>query len=146
MNKWKLLRVGLISFVALSSFLVPLGPQAKPSIDWSTLAIIFLFIPIGLLFVIGIQAINPMSAKVWHKPNWNLNPMNFKDPVQFFHLGAYVMLAQGIVTLCRISFSNVLFYPEALLPIVMGVGMLFGIQIVMLVFRKKYSEYTSDHS
>ena len=142
MSKWKLLRLGLILFVALSSFFVPLGPQAKPQIDWGALALIFLLIPVALVFMIGIQAINPMSAKVWRKPNWNLNPINFKDPVQFFHLGAYVMLAQGIVTLCRILFAKVPFYPEALLPAAMGVGMLLGIQIVMLTFRKKYSEHT----
>jgi hypothetical protein len=52
------------------------------------------------------------------------------------------MLAQGAVTLCRIPFAKVPFYPEALLPMVMGVGMLLGIQVVMLAFRKKYSEHT----
>jgi hypothetical protein len=142
MGKWKLLRVGLVVFVAVSSFFVPLGPQAKPPIGWGALAIIFLFIPLGLLFVIGIQAVNPLSAKVWRKPDWNLNPINFKDPVQFFHLGAYVMLTQGVVTLCRIPFAEVPFYPEALLPTVIGVGVLLGIQVVMLAFRKKYSEHT----
>ena len=142
MNKWKLLRVGLILFVAVSSFFVPIGPQVKPPIDWRVLGIIFLFIPIAILFVFGIQVINPMSAKVWRKPDWSLNPINFKDPVQFFHLGAYLMLAQGIVTLCRIPFSNVHFYPGVLIPTAMGVGTLIGIQMVMLAFRKKFSDNT----
>ena len=142
MNKWKLFRIGLIVFVAVSSFFAPFGPQAKPTIDWNTLVVIFFFIPIALLFVVGIQAANPFSAKAWRKPDWNLNPLNFRDPVQFFHLGAYAMLGQGIVILCRIPFSNVPFYPEVLLPMIIGIGILLGIQIIMLVFRSKYSKNT----
>jgi len=142
MSKWKLLRVGLVLFAAVSSLFVPLGSQAKPPIDWNALVIIFLFIPVGLFFVIGIQAANPSSAKVWRKPDWNLNPINFKDPIQFFHLGAYIMLAEGVVTLCRIPFAKEPFYPEALLPVVIGGGLLLGIQVAMLAFRKKYGEHT----
>ena len=45
MSRWKLLRVSLVMFMAVSYLFVPLGPQAKPPIDWSALAVIFLFIP-----------------------------------------------------------------------------------------------------
>ncbi len=142
MSKWKLLRIGLIVFVAVSSLFTPLEPQAKPPIGWAELGAIFIFIPLGLLFVIGIQAVNPLSAKVWRKPDWNLNPFNLRDPVQFFYFGAFLMLAQGIVTLCRFPFSNASFYPESLIPLVMGVGMLLSVQIIMFAFRSKYCENT----
>lgn len=141
-SKWKLLRIGLIVFIAASSLFTPLEPQAKPPIGWTALGAIFIFIPVGLLLLVGIQAVNPLSAKVWRKPNWNLNPFNFRDPVQFFYFGAYIMLAQGVVTLCRFPFSKAPFYPESLIPLVMGVGMLLGVQIIMLAFRSKYSEDT----
>jgi hypothetical protein len=138
MSKWKMFRLGLILFVAVSSLFVPLGPQAKPPITWGALGIIFLSIPIGFLLIIGLQAVNPMSAKVWCKPNWDANPLNFKDPVQFLHLGAYVSLGQGVVTLCRLPFAGVPFYPEALVSVVMGSGILLGIQIIRIAFRSKF--------
>ncbi|MCP4607903.1 MAG: hypothetical protein GY845_04215 [Planctomycetes bacterium] len=140
MNKWKWIRSGLMTLMMVASLFMPLEPQVKPPMDWSTLAIIFVFIPFGLLFVIGIQAFNPLSVKVWKKPNWNLNPMNFRDPVQFFHFAAYLMLAQGFITILRLPFSNNVFHPGVLIPLVMGVGLLIGVQMITLIFKSKYSE------
>lgn len=142
MNKWKLLRFALISIVVVASFFTPLEPQAKPPIDYFALLVIFLFCPIGLLFVIGIQFINPQSQRVWNKPAWSLNPINFGDPVQFFHLGAYVMLAQGVVTIIRIVTIGIPIYIEAFIPLVMSGSILLGVKLVMLVFRSKYREST----
>lgn len=142
MNKWKLFRLVMLLFAVVAAFFMPLEPKAKPPIEWASLAVIFMAIPIGLIFVIGIQAINPMTAKIWHKPNWNLSPLNFKEPLQFFHFGAYVFLAQGVVTLLRIVFSSVSFYLEALLPLVVWISMLIGIQLVIFAFGRKFSENT----
>lgn len=137
MNVWGLLRVALVLFAAVASFFVPLEPQAQPPISWLALAAIFVFCPVGLLFVLGIQVVNPWSAKIWRRPSWMLNPFNFREPLQFFHLGAYVCLAQGIVTLARVAYSSTSFYVEALLPLVMGFGILAGVQIATVVFRSK---------
>jgi len=137
MNVWSFVRVGLVLFVAVASFFVPLQPQAEPPITWLALAAIFVFCPLGLLFVLGIQTINPWSAKVWRRPSWTLNPFNFREPLQFFHLGAYVCLTQGVVTLARVAYSTIPFYVEALLPLVMGLGILVGVQIATAVFRSK---------
>ena len=62
MNLWALMRIGLVLLAAVASFVVPLGPQAKPPISWAALAAIFGVCPLGILFVFGIQAINPRSA------------------------------------------------------------------------------------
>ena len=142
MSKWKLLRVALIGIAIIGSFTIPLEPQAVPPIDYIALLVIFLFCPVGLLFVLGIQAANPKSEKTWNKPAWELNPLNFSDPIQFFHLGAHIMLVQGVVTLFRISLSGVPFYIEAYVPLVMAGGILLGVKLVMLVFRSKFSENT----
>lgn len=137
MNIWALIRVALVLFTAVATFFVPLGPQAKPPISWPALAAIFVSCSLGLLFVFGIQAINPQSAKVWRRPSWALNPFNFQEPLQFFHLGAYVGLADGIVTFARVAYSSTPFYAEALVPLVIGLGILVGLQITMVVFRSK---------
>ena len=137
MNVWSLIRVVLVLLASVMSFFVPLEPQSQPPITWLALAAIFVFCPLGLLFVLGIQVVNPWSAKVWRRPSWMLNPFNFREPLQFFHLGAYVCLAQGIVILGRAAFSSTPFYVEALLPLVMGLGILAGVRIATVVFRSK---------
>lgn len=137
MNVWSLVRVGLVLFVAVSNLFVPLEPQAKPPTSWLALAVIFVFCPLGLLFVFAIQAINPWSSKVWRRPSWSLNPFNFREPLQFFHLAAYVCLAQGVVTVARVAYSSTPFYVEALLPLMMGLGTLAGVNIALVVFRSK---------
>lgn len=137
MSNWFFVRVGLVVFGALSALFVPLTPQAAPPIGWGALAVIFLFCPGALLFVLGLQALNPASAEVWRRPSWQLNPFNFKEPVQFFHLAAYVFIAQGIVTLVRLAISSEPFYVEALVPIAIGVGVLIGISLSRRLFRSK---------
>ncbi|NRA80453.1 MAG: hypothetical protein HRU18_19805 [Pseudoalteromonas sp.] len=105
MNKWKFLRIALITCVAVSSLFTSLEPKANPAINLSALGVIFVFTILALLFVVGMQVVNPLSAKVWHMPDWNHNPFSFKDPIQFFHLAAYIMLVQGAVVLFRGLFS-----------------------------------------
>ena len=142
MNKWKFLRIALISFIAVSSLLTPLEPKVNLAINWSTLGVIFVFSFLAILFVVGMQVVNPLSAKVWHKPDWNLNPFSLKDPIQFFHFAAYIMLVQGAVVLSRLLFSNIPFYLEILVPLVIGSGVLIGIKLAMHLFKVKYAENT----
>ncbi len=140
MNKWKFLRIALISCVAVSSLFTPLEPKVNLAINWSTLGVIFVFSFLALLFVVGMQVVNPLSAKVWHKPYWNRNPFSLKDPIQFFHLAAYIMFAQGAVVLSRLLFSSITFYLESLVPLVIGGGVLIGIKLAMHLFKVKYAE------
>jgi hypothetical protein len=137
MRIWLIVRWILIVASAVSAFLVPLGAQAKPPIGWGELLLILAFCPIGLLFVFWVQANNPRSAKLWLRPSWQLNPFNFRQPLQFFHLSVYAFLSMGLVMLVRLAVSQVPFYVEVLAPIVMAVGILFGLQLVMLVFAAK---------
>lgn len=137
MRAWVIVRWALIAASAIGTFFVPLGPQARPPIGWGALLAIFAFCSVGLAFVLGLQAINPRSAKLWLRPSWQLNPFNFRQPLQFFHLGAYVCLAQALVVLARLAVSQVSFYVEALVPLAMAIGVLLGLQFVTLVFRAK---------
>jgi len=90
-----------------------------------------------MVFVLGLQVFNPRSAKEWFHPSWQINPFNFHQPLQFFHLGAYVCLASGLVVVARLAISQIPFYVEALVPVAMAVGVLLGIRLVALVFRAK---------
>ncbi len=137
MRIWVVVRWTIIAASAVSALFTPLRPQALPVIGWDSLLAIFLFCVVGLAFLLGLQVINPYSAKVWLRPSWQLNPFNFQQPLQFFHLGAYVCIASGLVVSARLVVSQVPFYVEALLPVTMGIGFLLGIQLFTLVFRAK---------
>lgn len=136
---WKSIRIGVILLTAIASFFSPLGPQAQPPISWGVLAVIFAFCPVGLFFVIGLQTVNPWSSKIWHQPSWALSPFNFREPLQFFHLVAYVCLAQGLIVLARVLVSPIHLYAEAFVPLTMGVGLLVGLKIVVIVFQSRFA-------
>lgn len=137
MRVWLIVRWALIVASAIGTFFVPLAPQASPPIGWGALLAILAFCPVGLVLVLGLQVVNPRSAKLWLLPSWQLNPFNFRQPLQFFHLGAYVCLSQALVILARLVISPVPFYVEALVPLAMALGIFLGLQLVALVFRAK---------
>lgn len=142
MNAWMAIRILIILAAIIGSVFTPLGPQAQPPIEWSILWIFFIFCPIALILVVGIQYLNPRSDAHWTRPDWKENPFNFGNPVQIFHLGAYVFLAQGSVTLMRILMSPIDVYPEAFVTILIGMGVLLGLGLVQLAFRKKFEPGT----
>jgi hypothetical protein len=74
---------------------------------------------------------------LWFRPSWQLNPFNFRQPLQFFHLAAYTCISHGLVVLTRLAASQVSFYVETLVPLAIAVGILFGLQLAMSVFGKK---------
>ena len=137
MRVWLIVRWVIIVTSAIGAFFVPLGPQATPPMGWGSLLAILVFCPVGLVFILGIQIINPRSAKIWLRPSWQLNPFNFQQPLQFFHLGVYVCLAQAFVVLARLAVSQVSFYVEALVPLAMAAGIFIGLQFVVFVFGAK---------
>ncbi len=61
---------------------------ARPPIRFSDIPVVFAFGIVAMLLVIGIQAVNPWSAKVWLRPSWLADPFSLRQPCQFFHLGA----------------------------------------------------------
>ena len=142
MNVWAWVRIMIVAAFILMGLLLPAQPAAKPPIQWQDLGIIFAFIPVGLLFVVGLQALNRRSAIVWRYPSWWVNPFNVSEPLQFFHLGGYSFLAYGMGVLLQLSISNRLFYPEAFIGLIIGAGALLGVHICTLVFRRKMKDST----
>lgn len=122
---------------AAGALFTPVRPQASPPIEWGALLVIFLFCMVGMAALLTIQRVALDSAKKWARPSWRLNPFDFRQPLQFFHLGAYVCLASGLVVLARLAILQVPFYVEALVPFAMAFGVLLGIQFVISVFRSK---------
>lgn len=109
-----------------------------PPLEWQSVLIIFIFGIVGLQVIIGFQAFNPMSAKVWLRPAWKHNPFNVKQPLQFFHFGGWLILADSLPGFLSVRESNV---DNMFLAIQtsFGLGMLIGVRLSVLIYRKKFS-------
>lgn len=101
------------------------------------LGVIFLFGIIGMLFVIGVQTINPRSATTWRAPSWNINPFLIKEPLQFFHFGGFYFLACGVGVLIRHALVSHNVAPNSFFLLALASGVLVGVWLCCLVFRRK---------
>lgn len=140
MSRWQYVHIALIFFVAILSFFVPLGPKAASPITWGDLTAMLIFPMLALPAVLSVQLLNPGSTAIWRRPSWARNPFSFSEPLQLFHLGVYVCLAQGLVTIARIAFSEADFYPEAFVPVALAIGVLLGLRLTAVVFRSKFEQ------
>ena len=138
-NKW--LYVRLVLLFASAFFCLFGGPvkeHASPPIDLSALVMGFFSGILGLQFVLAIQFINKKSAEIWEHPSWNENPFQMKQPIQFFHLGAWLFISSSFISVLLTWFNSPEFILDALMPLVIGVGLLIGVQLSQLLFRRKF--------
>lgn len=110
---------------------------ASSNLGWSACPVLLLVCPIMILFVVGLQAANPLSAPVWRRPSWSLNPFQPKEPLQFFHLGAFHSMAGWVVGLAAAVFRGPAGVPLALSLISIGCGIWLGVRLCMIVFKRK---------
>ena len=114
----------------------PMAPDAA-EVSAVILAVVSLFGIVGLLFVIGIQASNPLSAKSWRYPSWSANPFSLSEPLQFFHLAGYFFLAMVLGRVAQLVVTGESVGFELLFPVAFGSGCIVGVHVCTMVFRKK---------
>jgi hypothetical protein len=135
--KWIYIRVTFIAAAFLSSALIIQVPTQAEDTSIPFLIAAFIFGIVGLLFVVGMQRINPLSAKLWRYPNWSINPFQLREPLQFFHFGGYFMLASGAGTTLHQFFFGRALYTSDCLPIVFGLGILCGVRACTVVYQSR---------
>ena len=64
MKRWLILRTAAVSLFFAGGVFGGDGSQ-MPDIALEHLGFVFLFLSVGMLFVIGIQRVNPRSAERW---------------------------------------------------------------------------------
>ena len=135
---WVWVRVALVAAGGLSGLTFTSAETAASSnLGWSACPVLLLACPIMILFVVGLQAANPLSAPVWRRPSWSLNPFQPREPLQFFHLGAFHFMAGGVVGLVAAIFRGPAVVPLAVSLISVGCGVWLGVRLCMVVFRRK---------
>ncbi len=137
MSTWAWVRFILLAVSFLAELLRPSVSTDVPSIGWYGLVAILVLSALGLLFVIGLQALNPRSAPVWNVPSWQANPFQLSQPLQFFHLGGYFALSVGIGSILKSLISGWTLQPGTFMWVVFGIGLLAGVQLCVMVFRRK---------
>ena len=138
-NKWFFVRFGLIVASAITYAIQgSVSAHAEPPIDMSALIIGLFFGIIGLQCILAIQFMNKKSAEIWEHPSWSENPFQIKQPIQFFHLGAWLFIASSIVSVIQTWLKSPKFILDALMPLVIGVGLLIGVHLSRLLFRRKF--------
>jgi hypothetical protein len=141
-KKWIFVRIGLIAAsVVLCLIRGPVSANAEPPIDMSALVMGLIFGIIGLQFVLAIQFINKKSDEYWKDPSWSENPFQMKQPIQFFHLGAWLFMTSSIVSALLTWLKSPKFILEALMPLFIGVGLLIGAHLSRVLFRRKFESF-----
>src|SRR5258708_2617779 len=133
------LNVGLMSRAAVlllgalgANSFVP-GPQSPFAGGSVTLLLVFFgFGVIAMVFIVGLQAINPHSATVWTKPDWHVNPFSLKQQLQFFHLAAFFFIVTGLAA-AVVALLRHLAGLEPLLPIALGAGILLVVRCCLVL-------------
>jgi hypothetical protein len=138
-NKWFFVRIGLIVASALLYLIRgPVLAHAEPPIDMSALVIGLFFGVAGLQFVLAIQFVNKKSDEIWKYPSWSENPFQLKQPIQFFHLGAWLLMTSATVSALLTWFKRPEFLFDALMPLFIGVGLFIGVHLSRFLYRRKF--------
>ncbi len=99
-----------------------------------------LLMPLMLLFVISIQAVNPWSDEKWLRPTHGCNPFRLGNPLLFFHFGAYWFGAIGIGFLLSALWNGVYAVALGVFMLLGAVATLAGVRLSMLVFKSKMAD------
>jgi hypothetical protein len=101
--------------------------------SWSFVVAMVGFGIFSTLFVLAIH--NAQTKYAWSKPSWLENPFNFRQPAQFFHMGAWSFVTLGLSTALyplMLGMRNFMF----VLPLSVGVGMLLGLKLAVGTFDR----------
>jgi hypothetical protein len=96
--------------------------------------------PLMALFVVGIQAINPWSDRVWSMPTLRSNPFNSGNPLTGLHDAVYVVGVGGLGVLVSSLWNGLVCAAVGVLQI-FGAAMIFvAVRLCRRVFHHKFSE------
>ncbi|MEM1108600.1 MAG: hypothetical protein AAGH99_07920 [Planctomycetota bacterium] len=142
---WFRLRMVISVFVIGMTMLIPGQPfedlRSLPTEIHLFVAIFLIasliLIPLMLLFVIGIQAINPLNDSQWLKPTHDANPLYLRNPLFFFHFAAYLIFAAGGSLLVSSLWRGWPALAHGVYLLLAAPMILLGIRICIRVFRHK---------
>ena len=137
MKAWLYVRSALVALSFFQGAFLDMSLPDPVDVSVRSLSMIFGFGILGMVFVIGVQRFNPRSAPTWRYPSWHINPVLLGEPLQFFHLGSFVMFSVVAGSVLRAVVQGQVLQLSLLLPLVLGAGTLVGVYVCTFVFRSK---------
>lgn len=136
-TNWTFFRVSLVAIAFIGGVMGAQAALVSEQIPWILLLGMFVAsIPVMLL-VIGLQRANPWSAATWQYPDWSLNPLQFREPLQFFHFTGFLLLAAGLGGIAGGMFGPHAITANNQVLVAGGGGQLAGVYVCTIVFRSK---------
>jgi hypothetical protein len=135
---WLYVRLALVAGGLGTGLSLPASGLGAPEIGWVDWLLMLVLSAVAVVVVVGMQAVNPFSSSVWHRPSWRANPLWFGEPLQFLHLAGFTALAVGLgAAVGGLLAQNTDGWPVAWLMASSGVGILGGVRLCLRVFRHK---------
>ena len=132
---WQIVRFVVVLASAVGVLLRPPYMPANLHSQWlMPLATLLAFPAVVVVGLVVLFALYGPKLK-FTIPSWRCNPFNFSHPEQFFHLGAFVFLAQGAVLLVRQLLAGSGVGAGALAIFTAGCGVWLGLRILAVAFR-----------
>jgi len=129
---WLAIRCIIVLASAVGASLGPLYMPGQVRSDWLMPVAAFLLFPavavLGLVMLLVVSG----SRLQFTLPSWHRNPFELSHPEQFFHLSAFVLLAQGLVLLVRQVVAGTEVGAGALTVLLAGCGVWVGLRMLRI--------------
>jgi len=137
MNAWIWVRLALVLLSFAQGLLIHQLVAPPGGVSLPLLAGIVAFGVFGMIFVVGLQRFNPRSSPEWRQPSWSISPFLLGEPLQFFHLGGFCMIAVGLGEAVRMLALGESLTLSVLFAPAFGIGVLLGVHVCTVLFRGK---------
>lgn len=127
---WTWVRAALVAMNAVSGLVAP-HETAVPPMSWTAVLVVTAFALFGTIIMIAGHPLLPDQAP----PSWRANPFSLRQPVQFFHMGAWMFMAYGVGGLIAVLVRSGTMLPETFLPLTMGGALWAATRVIPPVRR-----------
>lgn len=134
---------------AIRAALRPLYMPGHVRADWLMPAAAFLLFPAIAVVGLFILFVVPNSRLQFTPLSWSRNLFKLSHPKQFFHLAAFVFMAQGLVLVLRQAVAGSGIGAEAIAVLSAGCGFWLGLRMLGFGFvcnRGAASDYSSQRT
>ena len=140
-HRWLYLRIAILiaAMIQARSFAASLNGDFSHA-NWTTFFVLIGFGAFGVLFVIGLQSVNPMAPRQWRHPSWFSSPFELRQPLLALDFGSYYFLVLGTVSMIwGLAASPTNWAWE--IPLATGIGAWIGVRLTTLVFRERFADH-----
>ena len=132
---WLIVRCVIVFASAVGAALRPLYMPDHVRSEWIMPVAAFLLFPAVALVGLFILLVVPRSRLQFTQPSWHRNPFELSHPEQFFHLAAFVFIAQGLVLVLRQAVAGSGIGAGAIAVLLAGCGVWLGLRMLGFAFR-----------